>query len=69
MRTHLKAKCLWTIVLNGFEERNNDDEFTAAEMKNLEAKYCQDAKMKNLEAKYSQDANSLRKIQMGVSRA
>ena len=69
MRTHLKAKCLWTIVLNGFEERNNDGEFTAAEMKNLEAKYCQDTKMKNLEAKYRQDANSLRKIQMGVLRA
>ena len=69
MRTHLKAKCLWTIVLNGFEERNNDGEFTAAEMKNLEAKYCQDTKMKNLEAKYRQDAKALSKIQMGVSKA
>ena len=53
---HLKYEGLWTIVANGFEEPENDDDLTAAEMKNLEAKYRQDAK-------------SLRKIQMGVSRA
>ena len=56
MRTHLKAVGLWTIVANGFEEPENDGDFTAAEMKNLEAKYRQDAK-------------ALSKIQMGVSRA
>ena len=41
---------------NGFEEQYNDGDLTAAEMKNLEAKYHQDAK-------------ALIKIQMGVSRA
>ena len=57
MRTHLKAKGLWTIIANDFEERNNDGELKAA------------VEMENLDAKYSQDANSLSKIQMGVSRA
>ena len=56
MRTHLKAEGLWTIVANGFEDPDNDGDLTAAEMKNLEAKYRQDAK-------------SLSKIQIGVSRA
>ena len=56
MRTHLKAEGLQTIVANGFEEPENDGDLTAAEMKNLEAKYRQDAK-------------ALSKIQMGVSRA
>ena len=56
MRTHLKAKGLWTIVANGFEDPENDGDLTAAEMKNLEAKYRQDAK-------------ALSKIQIGVSRA
>ena len=56
MRTHLKAESLWSIVANGFEEPENDGDLTAAEMKNLEAKYRQDAK-------------ALSKIQMGVSRA
>ena len=44
MRTHLKAEGLWTIVANGFEEPENDGDLTAAEMKDLEAKYRQDAK-------------------------
>ena len=44
MRKHLKAEGLWTIVANGFEEPENDGDLTAAEMKNLEAKYRQDAK-------------------------
>ena len=44
MRTHLKAEDLWTIVANGFEEPDNDGDLTAAEMKNLKAKYRQDAK-------------------------
>ena len=52
----MKAACLWTIVANGFEEPDNDGDLTAADMKNLEAKYRQDAK-------------ALSKIQMGVSRA
>ena len=56
MRTHLKAEGLQTIVANGFEEPENNGDLTAAEMKNLEAKYCQDAKV-------------LSKIQIGVSRA
>ncbi|KAH0730267.1 hypothetical protein KY289_001455 [Solanum tuberosum] len=56
MRTHLKAECLWTIVVNGYEEPKNDGELSVTEMKNLEAKYRQDTK-------------ALRKIQMGVSRA
>ncbi|XP_069148339.1 uncharacterized protein [Solanum lycopersicum] len=56
MRTHLKAEDLWTIIANGFEEQENDGDLTTAEMKNLEAKYRQDAK-------------SVRKIQMEVSRA
>ena len=56
MRTHMKAEGLWTIVTNGFEEPENDGDLTAA-------------KMKNLEAKYRQDAKALSKIQMGVSRA
>ena len=56
MRTHLKAEGLWTIVANGFEEPENDGDIKAA-------------KMKNLEAKYHQDAKALSKIQMGVSRA
>ena len=56
MRTHLKAEGLWTIVANDFEEPDNDGDLIAAEMKNLEAKYRQDAK-------------ALSKIQMGVSRA
>ena len=47
---------MWTIVANGFEEPDNDGDLTTAEMKNLEAKYRQDAK-------------ALSKIQMGVSRA
>ncbi|KAH0730459.1 hypothetical protein KY290_001474 [Solanum tuberosum] len=45
MRTHLKT-----------EEPENDGELTTTEMKNLEAKYRQDAK-------------ALSKIEMGVSRA
>ena len=56
MRTHLKAEGLWTIVANGFKETENDGDLIAVEMKNLEAKYRQDAK-------------ALSKIQMGVSRA
>jgi len=44
MRTHLKDEGLWTIVANGFEEPDNDGDLTAAETKNLEAKY---AKMQN----------------------
>ena len=44
MRTHLKAEGLWTIVANGFEEPENDGDLTVAEMKNLKARYCQDAK-------------------------
>ena len=56
MRTHLKDEGLWTIVANGFEEPDNDGDFTASKMKYLEAKYCQNAK-------------ALSKIQMGVSRA
>ena len=56
IRTHLKAEGLWTIVVNGFEEAENDGDLTAAEIKNLEAKYRQEAK-------------ALSKIQMGVSRA
>ena len=56
MRTHLKAEGLWTNFANGFQELDNDGDLTAAEMKNLEAKYRQDAK-------------ALSKIQMGVSRA
>ena len=56
MRTNLKAEGLWTIVANAFEELENDGNLTAAEMKNLEAKYRQDAK-------------ALSKIQMGVLRA
>ena len=56
MRTHLKAEGLWTIVANGFEEPDNDSDFTAAGIKNFDAKY-------------RQDATSLSKIQMGVSRA
>ena len=55
MRTHLKDEGLWTIVANGFEELDNDGDLTAA-------------KMKNLEAKYRQDAKALSKIQMGVAR-
>ena len=50
---HWKAEGLWTIVANGFEEPENDGDLTAAEMKNLEAKYRQVAK-------------GLSKIQMGV---
>ena len=45
MSTHLKAVGLWTIVANGFEDPENDGDLTAAEMKNLEAKYRQDAKV------------------------
>ena len=56
MRTHLKAECLWTIVANGFEEPKKDGDVTEAEMKNIEAKYRQDAK-------------ALSKIQIRVSRA
>ncbi|KAH0675393.1 hypothetical protein KY285_023194 [Solanum tuberosum] len=56
MRTHLKAEGLWTIVVNGYEEPENDGELSVAEMKNLEAKYRQDVKV-------------LSKIQTGVSRA
>ena len=44
MRTHLNAEGLWTIVANGFEEPENDGDLTVAEMKNLKARYCQDAK-------------------------
>ena len=44
MRTHLKAEGLWTIVAYGFEEKENEGDLTVAEMKNLEAKYRQDAK-------------------------
>ena len=56
MRTHLKDEGLWTIVANGFEELDNDGDLTAA-------------KMKNLEAKYRQDAKAMNKIQMRVWRA
>ena len=44
-----------TIVANGFEETEHGGDLTAAETKNLEAKYRQDAK-------------ALIKIQMGVWR-
>ena len=44
MRTHLKVDGLWTIVPNRFEEPDNDADLTAVEMKNLKAKYPQDAK-------------------------
>ena len=47
---------MWTNFGNGFKELNNDGDLTPTEMKNLEAKYRQDAK-------------ALSKIQMGVSRA
>ena len=56
MRTHLKAEGLSTIVANGFEEPKKDGDVTEAEMKNIEAKYRQDAK-------------ALSKIQIRVSRA
>ena len=56
MRTHLKAEGLWTVVANVFKDPNNDGDLTAAEMKNLEAKYRQDAK-------------ALSKIQIRVSRS
>ena len=56
MRTHLKAEGLWTNFSYGLEELDNDGDLTPTEMKNLEAKYRQDAK-------------ALSKIQMGVSRA
>ena len=56
MRTHLKDEDLWTIIANDFEEPDNDGDLTTVEMKNLEAKYRQDAKV-------------LRKIQMEVLRA
>ena len=46
---------MWTIVANGFEETDKDGDLIEAEMKNLEAKYHQDAKV-------------LIKIQMGVSK-
>ena len=39
MRIHLKAEGLWTIVADVFEEQENDGDLTAAEMKNIEAKY------------------------------
>ena len=39
MKTHLKADGLWTIVVNGFEEPDNDRDLTESEMKNIEAKY------------------------------
>ena len=44
MRTHLKDEDLWTIIANDFEEPDNDGDLTTVEMKNLEAKYRQDAK-------------------------
>ena len=56
MRTHLKAEGLWTNFSYGLEELDNDGDLTPTEMKNLEAKYRQDAK-------------ALSKIQMRVSRA
>ncbi|XP_015160208.1 uncharacterized protein [Solanum tuberosum] len=56
IRTHLKVEVFVDYCFNGFEEPENDGKLTAAEMKNLEAKY-------------SQDAKALSKIQMGVSRA
>ena len=56
MRTHLKAEGLQTIVTNDIEDPDNDGDLTAAQMKNLEAKYRQDAK-------------ALSKIQIGVSKA
>ncbi|XP_049411903.1 uncharacterized protein LOC125874867 [Solanum stenotomum] len=56
MGMHLKVEVLWTNVVNGYEELENDGELSVAEMKNLEAMYRQDAK-------------ALSKIQMGVSKA
>ena len=56
MRKHLKAKGLWTIVISGYEDPENDGELSIPEIKNLEAKYRQDAK-------------ALSKIKMGVLRA
>ena len=47
---------MWTNFGNGFKELNNDGDLTPTEMKNLEAKY-------------HQEANTFSKIQMGVSRA
>ncbi|MCD7454826.1 hypothetical protein HAX54_026169 [Datura stramonium] len=54
MRTYLKVEGLWTIVANSYEEPEDNGELSEAEMKNLEAKYRQDAK-------------ALSKIQMGFS--
>ncbi|KAH0644554.1 hypothetical protein KY284_032438 [Solanum tuberosum] len=56
IRTHLKAEVFVDYCCNGFEEPENDGKVTATEMKNLGAKYRQDAK-------------ALSKIQMRVSRA
>ena len=56
MTTHLKVEGLCTIVVNDFEEPDNNGKLTVAVSKNLEAKYRQDVK-------------ALSKIQMGVSRA
>jgi len=56
IRTRLKAEVFVDYCCNGFEEPEKDGKLTATEMKNLEAKYRQDAK-------------ALSKIQMGVSRA
>ena len=44
MRTHLKAEGLWTNFSYGLEELDNDGDLTPTEMKNLKARYCQDAK-------------------------
>lgn len=47
---------LWTSTANSFEDKQDDGKLIATQMKNVEAKYHEDAK-------------SLSKIQMGVSRA
>lgn len=56
MRTQLKVEGLWTIMVNGYEDLENDGKLSVVELTNLEDKYCQDAK-------------ALSKIQTGVSRA
>ena len=61
MRTHLNAEGLWTIVANGFEEPENDGNLTAAEMKNLEAKYHQDAKVLS-KFKWESQEHNLQKL-------
>lgn len=56
MRTQLKVEGLWTIMVNGYEDLENDGKLSVVELTNLEDKYCQDAK-------------ALSKIQTGISKA